>query len=330
MTLYVINFKKHYFKIILSLSLMLLCLVLLFKAVYGFPGVHWPGGVEVQEAPSPFGEFLRWPEASKLFPKYARALVIDVETGLGFRVQRRAGRHHADVQPLTAEDTAIMKKIYNGKWSWKRRAVVVQLDSGKRIAASMTGMPHGGGAIRGNDFNGHFCIHFRDSKTHIAGKVNLSHQIMVWKAAGRVVEELSILTPKQVIEVFLAAADQGDASVAEKALAGPLFYNAVLLKGMEDIEQVRAGGIIKTEEPNLFEVSLALLYGNKDWGNRGQVNKNIKVRVVYMETQGWKINPLSLISQLESDREIWNSSINIFPDSILGEEEETANSEPWQ
>lgn len=327
MPLHVISIKRNLFKIILSVSLILLCLTLLFKALYGFPGGHWPGS-EVKEVPySPYGEFLCWPEASKLFPRNAKALVIDLETGMGFRVQRRAGSHHADVQPLTAEDTAIMKKIYNGKWSWKRRAVVVQLDSGKRIAASMNGMPHGGGAIRGNRFNGHFCIHFRDSKTHIAGKVNLSHQIMVWKAAGRVAEELSILNPEQVIEVFLAAADQGDEAVAEKALAGPLLYNAVLLKGLEDIEQIRAGRIIKTEEPDLFEVSLALLYENKDRGNKGQVNKNIKVSMVYIENQGWKINPLSIIALL--DREAWNSSTNILPDSILGEEQETADSEPW-
>ena len=53
-----------------------------------------------------------------------------------------------------------MKTIYQGKWSWQRKAIIVELEDGRRLAASMHGMPHGAGAIRGNNFNGHFCVHF--------------------------------------------------------------------------------------------------------------------------------------------------------------------------
>ncbi len=72
-----------------------------------------------------------------------------------------------------------MKMIYGGKWSWKRKAIIIELDNGRRIAASMNGMPHGGGAIRENKFYGHFCIHFKDSKTHVTGNIDMAHQIMV-------------------------------------------------------------------------------------------------------------------------------------------------------
>ncbi|MCC3377949.1 hypothetical protein LKX83_33445, partial [Cohnella sp. REN36] len=70
-----------------------------------------------------------------------------------------AGKYHADVQPLTKADTKIMKQIYNGKWSWKRKAIVVKKDH-HYYAASMQGMPHGGDGIPDNSFSGHFCIHF--------------------------------------------------------------------------------------------------------------------------------------------------------------------------
>jgi len=113
-----------------------------------------------------YGEFLTWKEVDGLLPIYAKANIIDFETLWEFRVQRRAGTSHADVQPLSAEDTEIMKNIYGGHWSWRRRAIIVQLDNGRMISASMHGMPHGQGAIKGNNFNGHFCIHFRDSTTH--------------------------------------------------------------------------------------------------------------------------------------------------------------------
>ena len=105
-----------------------------------------------------FGVLMPWDEVKVYFAMYCRAEIIDLETGKSFRVQRRGGRYHADCQPLTRHDTQVMKGIY-GQWSWDRRAVIVVV-GGRRIAASMAGMPHGAGAIKDNDFNGHFCVHF--------------------------------------------------------------------------------------------------------------------------------------------------------------------------
>ncbi len=39
-----------------------------------------------------------------------------------------------------------MKEIYGGKWSWKRRAIIV-IHQDQWIAASMHGMPHGAGVM---------------------------------------------------------------------------------------------------------------------------------------------------------------------------------------
>ena len=70
-------------------------------------------------------DMLPWEKVYKILPKYSKFTVLDVETGKRFHVQRRAGSRHADVQPLTPKDTTIMKEIYGGKWSWKRRAIIV-------------------------------------------------------------------------------------------------------------------------------------------------------------------------------------------------------------
>lgn len=155
------------------------------------------------------GEYLSWSEVRIIFPKYARADIIDCETGRQFRVQRRGGSSHADVQPLTAADTKIMKAIY-GKWSWKRRAIVLVLNDGRKVAASMNGMPHGAGAIQGNNFNGHFCLHFRDSKTHASRQTDPAHQVMIWKAAGRFELQMTFLPPEEVIRVFFTLLNQDD------------------------------------------------------------------------------------------------------------------------
>jgi len=130
--------------------------------------------------------------------------------GISIRVQRRAGTSHADVQPLSAEDTEFMKNIYGGHWSWQRRAIIVQLDNGRMISASMHGMPHGQGAIKGNNFNGHFCIHFRDSTTHGSHKVDLAHQLMAWKSAGILQTQIEKLDPRQIIMVFFTFINKED------------------------------------------------------------------------------------------------------------------------
>ncbi|HHW70256.1 MAG TPA: peptidoglycan-binding protein, partial [Clostridiales bacterium] len=126
-------------------------------------------------------EMLHWSTVRSLFPRGATAVVTDVDTGKSFKVYRMGGTNHADVEPLTANDTAIMKSIY-GNWSWARRAIIVDY-GGRRIAASMNGMPHGQQTIYNNNFNGQFCIHFLGSKTHGSGRVDPDHQAMVRKAA---------------------------------------------------------------------------------------------------------------------------------------------------
>ena len=123
-----------------------------------------------------------WSKANQYFPLKSKAKVTDVATGKSFWVYRMGGTHHADVEPLTANDTAIMKSIYGGKWSWARRAIIVEIN-GRKMAASMNGMPHGSQTIHNNNFNGQFCIHFLGSTTHGSGKVDPDHQAMVKKAA---------------------------------------------------------------------------------------------------------------------------------------------------
>jgi hypothetical protein len=48
----------------------------------------------------------------------------------------------------------------------------------------MNGMPHGGQSIKTNNFKGHFCIHFKNSRTHAGNRLDKSHQAAVKKAAG--------------------------------------------------------------------------------------------------------------------------------------------------
>ena len=122
-------------------------------------------------------------DIQNIFARGVTAKITDVETGLAWREQRRGGWNHADIQPVSAADTATFKKAAGGSWSWKRRAVFVTID-GKNYAASINCMPHGSGAIKNNNFDGHHCCHFTNSRTHSSDKLDEQHQAMVKKAAS--------------------------------------------------------------------------------------------------------------------------------------------------
>lgn len=127
-------------------------------------------------------EKIKWfNDAKNLFKTGTTAKIIDVTTGKSFTVKRTGGYYHADVEPVKASDTAVMKKMMGGKWSWNRRPIIV-VYNGRYLAASMNGMPHSFDKISGNNFSGHFCIHFAGSKTHASGKVDAAHQAAVAKA----------------------------------------------------------------------------------------------------------------------------------------------------
>ncbi|MDW7675175.1 MAG: hypothetical protein SCK28_11640 [Bacillota bacterium] len=150
-----------------------------------------------------FGETIDWNKVDQLFPRKTQAQVRDVETGQIFNIFRYGGTNHVDVEPLTEADTQILKGIY-GEWGWKRRAVIVTV-GGKQIAASMNGMPHGNGQIAENKFNGHFCIHFTNSRVHKTGRVDEGHQLMISKSAGNLLSKLDNASPVEKIGAFLIA-----------------------------------------------------------------------------------------------------------------------------
>ena len=153
------------------------------------------------------GEYLDWwTEVKDVLVSHNDVLLIeDVETGKTFNVKVTAGSNHADVETVTKEDTETLRSIWGG-FSWDRRAVLVY--KGNRvIAASMNGMPHAGvesqpggevvssrsagfgqginyDFVKGNNMEGHVCLHFKNSLTHGSNKQDSQHQVNVKKAAG--------------------------------------------------------------------------------------------------------------------------------------------------
>jgi hypothetical protein len=219
---------------------------------------------------SHYGKAADWNTANRLMPKGAVLEITDLETGLTFRGQRRAGSSHADVQPVTKADTAIMKTIYGGEWSWNRRAVLVRSPEGL-VGASMHGMPHGGDGIPDNEFSGHFCIHYQGSVTHGSGHSDPAHQAMIYKATGKLEAYHNSLSPAQTAELFVIASNQKDSHLVQLLLqhASPE-YNSLTKEWLDpSIKSVR-----RLNEP----APDGSLEGNKD------TTAHVKTRVIIWRT----------------------------------------------
>ncbi|MCQ6276328.1 LysM peptidoglycan-binding domain-containing protein [Bacillus sp. V3B] len=129
------------------------------------------------------GEYLDWrTEAQYIFTINKTAKVTDIATGKIFDIKRTIGANHADSETVTVNDTNVAKSIWGG-FSWTPRAVILEVD-GRKIAASMSFMPHEREYIANNGITGHFDVYFGNSTRHKDGKGDSSHQAQVEKAAG--------------------------------------------------------------------------------------------------------------------------------------------------
>ena len=148
-------------------------------------------------------ELADWKDSDiqEIFYKGCIATVTDVKTGISFQVKRWSGGSHADVEPLSASDTAAICRIYGvsdasqitEKKNYQRRSILVTV-GGHSYAASMYGVPHNakeGNTIKNNNYNGQFCIHFTNSSTHGTKKIDSDHQAAVQSAYTDAVTELT-------------------------------------------------------------------------------------------------------------------------------------------
>ena len=264
------------------------CFILVIQILLNGYGVHAANKIKDNV------EMPDWNKVNQLLPKYSKFTVQDMETGKKFKVQRRAGSHHADVQPLTVKDTKIMKKIYGGKWSWKRRAIYV-IHKKQRIAASMHGMPHGAGALQ-NNFPGHFCIHFYGSTTHRTNSMDLSHMLMIYKASGKLNEYLANADPYQVINAYIAGFKQQDSVIVSKISLQKVKWNSILDK-VENVRITRLEVLPPedlTQEMSL-DVPVEIDWYIKDVGRqtfRGQIHL-----IRFSPVDAWKVDSKPFIKE---------------------------------
>ena len=118
------------------------------------------------------------------------ATLRDLTTGKSLKVRIQSAGNHLDVEPRTASDTAVLCAVYGvssassitSKTCWQRRPMLLTTSQGYKLVCSIYGVPHGTQEITDNNFDGQFCLHFLNSKTHGSGKVDSGHQQAIQKA----------------------------------------------------------------------------------------------------------------------------------------------------
>lgn len=242
-----------------------------------------------------FGKPLTWPEVVAFFPVGGVATVHDLESGLEFKVRRHRGDSHADVEPLSAEDTAVLKEIYGGSWSWARRAVVINFGENCKVAGSMNGMPHGWGDLEQNEFAGHFCIHFKDSRVHTTWKRDPGHQLMILKSSGALAKELVNARPDRLVYWVLAAVHQREKCTLRYATDGlPLVVLMKMIQPIRHIAAINCRTISETEERAVVEASLLIYYYLPDPQKAHQIKIQLELHKNAKEQSGWRLSAFQL------------------------------------
>ena len=112
--------------------------------------------------------------------KYPYATVYDIATGISWQVHIFSLGAHADYEPVTANDTAKLEKVFGGN-TWNPRAVWVIFSNGSVYIGSTHSMPHEVQHNRDNNFAGHSCLHFPRTQEQVTaiGPYATKHQEII-------------------------------------------------------------------------------------------------------------------------------------------------------
>lgn len=143
-----------------------------------------PVGPLLSGSPKVTGELVDWNEVKPLLKTGQVYTVTDFNTGMEFNITFTGGENHAEVECTSATDVIELKSVFGGDFSFFKRPAVINID-GRNIAAALQGFPHGGDTISGNDMDGHLCLYFSGSRSHVCNLPDAEITGQIYKAAGR-------------------------------------------------------------------------------------------------------------------------------------------------
>ena len=115
--------------------------------------------------------------------KYPYCTLFDPVTGISWQVHMFSYGKHAEIEPLTANDTEKMYQVCGGQ-DWTPQVVWVIFADGTIRIATTHSVPHEVQHITDNNFPGHACLHFPRTIAQVTaiGPYATKHQTAVDKA----------------------------------------------------------------------------------------------------------------------------------------------------
>ncbi len=145
--------------------------------------VHIPLGPTIQGTPEHKGEIVSWDEIKQMLVRGTTYTVIDYNTGKEIKMKFTGGENHAEMECLSSEDTNALKEVFGNDFSFMKRPALIIINS-KYIAASLQGYPHGTDSVINNDMNGHICLFFSGSLSHVGMLPDVEHETQILRASG--------------------------------------------------------------------------------------------------------------------------------------------------
>ena len=145
--------------------------------------VRMPRG-PVADRLSVTGQLFSWEKAREQLKMGQWYTVTDCNTGESFRLVFADGENHAEMELFAESDKQAFDKICGSEYNYLKRPVVIDIGA-VRAAASLQCFPHGADMLKDNGMEGHICVFFHGSLSHVDGLPDEEHAQVVLRAAGR-------------------------------------------------------------------------------------------------------------------------------------------------
>lgn len=130
------------------------------------------------------GEIMSWDDVKGILKTGNVYKVVDCNTGRSFSLAFAGGDNHAEMELASSNELDEFMKICGGEFNYYKRPIIVEI-GGKKVAASIQCYPHGAETIADNSMDGHICVFFKDSLSHIGMLPDVEHNANVYAAAGQ-------------------------------------------------------------------------------------------------------------------------------------------------
>lgn len=145
--------------------------------------VHMPRG-PIADTLKETGDAVEWSIVSNEMSKGVSYKVIDCNTGKEFNLIFVGGENHAEMELSSVDELENFKYICGSDYNFLKRPVIVMI-GGKRVAASIQCFPHGTDTIDENGMEGHVCVFFEGSLSHVGSLPDIEHNSNIYAASGR-------------------------------------------------------------------------------------------------------------------------------------------------